>query len=407
MSLTARRVQTLTRRPGLHGDGGNLWLKVSGPGKRSWVFRYMIAGRARSMGLGHADEVPLAEARNKAEAARRLLRDGVDPREQRDATRAAAARAAARAITFSDVTSRYFAAQQGGWRSVRHRAIWRASVANHVEHLIGKLPVEKIDTSLVLRVLEPLWQTKPETASRLRGRIEAILSYAIARGWRDGPNPAVWRGHLQRMLPAPRKLRPVEHFAALGWHAAPAFIAELRQKDSIGARALHFAILTAVRSGEVRGATWDEIDMKRTVWTIPARRMKGGREHRVPLSTPALVLLRSMALLRTEHGLVFPGRSLTRPLSPDALTKALQRLGRGDLTAHGFRSTFRDWCADTGKSADAAEMALAHAPASRVVAAYARSDLLEQRRALMEAWAAFLGRPAAEVLPLRKRRPSR
>jgi integrase len=400
MPLTARRVHTLTR-PGFYGDGGNLWLKVSGPGRRSWVFRYMIAGRARSMGLGPIDEVSLAEARDKAEAARRLLRDGVDPREQRDAARSAAALAASRAITFSEVTSRYFAAQQGGWRSVRHRTIWRASVVNHVEPLIGKLPVEKIDTSLVLQVLEPLWQIKPETASRVRGRIEAILSYAIARGWRDGPNPAVWRGHLQRMLPAPGKLRSVEHFAALDWRTAPAFMAELRQRESIGAQALQFAILTAARSGEVRGATWDEIDLERAVWTIPARRMKGGREHRVPLSAPTLAILRSMAPLRTEHGLVFPGRSLARPLSPDTLKKALQRLGRDDLTAHGFRSTFRDWCADHGKPADVAEAALAHAPASRVVAAYARSDLLEQRRGLMDAWADFLTGEPAQVVPLR------
>jgi integrase len=308
---------------------------------------------------------------------------------------------AARAVTFSEVTNRYFAAQQGGWRSLRHRAIWRASVANHVEPLIGNLSVEKIDTSLVLQILEPIWQTKPETASRLRGRIEAILSYAIARQWRDGPNPAVWRGHLQRMLPAPGKLRPVEHFAALDWHLAPVVMAELRQKDGVGARALHFAILTAARSGEVRGATWDEIDLERAVWTIPARRMKGGREHRVPLSTPAMELLKSMGLLRTGHGLVFPGRSLARPLSPEALTKTLQRLGRDNLTAHGFRSTFRDWCADCGKPADLAETALAHAPLSRVVAAYARSDLLEQRRALMEAWGDYLAKPPAQVLPLR------
>jgi integrase len=203
--------------------------------------------------------------------------------------------------------------------------IWRASVANHVEPLIGKLPVEKIDTSLVLRVLEPLWQTKPETASRVRGRIEAILSYAIARGWRDGPNPALWRGHLQRMLPAPGKLRPVEHFAALDWHAAPAFMAELRQKDSVGA--LHFAILTAVRSGEVRGATWDEIDMEAAEWNIPGRCMKAGKPHRVPLSQPALEVLCSMELLRTDTGPVFPGQLFKRPMKDMALMRPLHRAG--------------------------------------------------------------------------------
>jgi integrase len=401
MPLTARRVAT-SNAPGLYGDGGNLWLKVTGPGRRSWVFRYMIGGKARNMGLGSAAELSLAEARDKAEAARRLLRDGIDPRDQRDATRAAEARTAARAVTFTDVTARYFAAHSAAWRSERHRAIWLASMTNHVAPTLGALPVGAVTTDLVLSVLEPLWQTHTETASRLRGRIEAVLSYAIARGWREGPNPALWRGHLALMLPRRSKVQPVQHFAALPWQAAPAFMAELRHQDNISARTLQFLILTAARSGEVRGATWDEIDMAQAVWTIPGSRMKGGREHRVPLSAPALALLAEMASLRTARGQVFPGRSLTRPLSPDALAKLLQRLGHKGLTAHGFRSCFRDWAAEaTSYPAHVSEQALAHSVGNAVERAYRRGDLFAKRTALLSDWAAYLASPPAQVVPLR------
>jgi integrase len=362
----------------------------------------MIRGKARSMGLGHVDEVSLAEARNQADAARRLLRAGTDPLAARDAARTAAITAKARTVTFSEVTERYITAQQAGWRSARHGKIWRASLTNDVEPLIGNLPVEMINTNLVLQVLEPIWRTKPETAARVRGRIEMVLSYAIARGWRDGPNPAVWRGHLQLMLPAPTKLRPVEHFSALDWHEAPGFMAKLREQDSVGARALQFAILTAARSGEVRGATWDEIDLKRAVWAIPGFRMKTGKDHRVPLSKPALAVLQSMSLLGTKRGLIFPGRSLDRPMSFMALTSPLQRMARGDLTAHGFRSTFRDWAAEaTSYPNHVVEQALAHAIGSTVEAAYRRGDLFAKRVALMNNWAAFLAHPQAQVVPLR------
>ena len=393
MLLTARQVRTLGKL-GLYGDGGNLYLQVRGPTQRSWLFRYMIAGRARSMGLGHVDDVSLVEARNKADEARRLLRAGIDPLAARDAAKA-------KAITFTDAADRYVATNRSGWRTERYADEWRASLAAHVDPVIGALAVEAIDTPAVLRVLMPIWQTKTLTASHLRGRIEKVLSFAIVQGWRTGPNPAVWRGHLQLILPASRKVRPIQHFAALDWRDAPAFWAKLSEQDSMGALALRFAILTATRSGEVRGATWDELDLERAVWTLPAARMKTGKEHRVPLSAPAIAVLDKVALLRTEDGPVFPGQMRRRPLTKLALTRPLARAGRGDLTAHGFRSTFRDWAAETTHHPNhVVEQALAHTIGNAVEAAYRRGDLFAKRVALMDDWAAFLGRPAAEEVRL-------
>jgi integrase len=401
-ALTALRLRSLTE-PGLYGDGHNLWLQVRGPGRRSWLLRYTLNGRARSMGLGSADDVSLAEARNRADAARALLRDGIDPLAHRDAAKAAVAAAAARAVTFAEVMERYVAAQQAGWRSALHGTIWRASMVQHVLPTLGALSVGMIDTDLVLQVLEPLWNSIPETASRLRGRIESVLSYAIARGWREGPNPALWRGHLQLMLARRSKVRSVKHFAALAWQEAPAFMAKLRELDSIGARALEFAILTAARSGEVRNATWGEIDLEQAVWSIPANRMKGARAHRVPLSSAALAVLAEVALLRSANGPVFPGPKLHRPLSHVTLAYPLRQLGFVDLTAHGTaRSTFRDWAAETTSYPNhVVEQALAHSIGNAVEAAYRRGDLLERRRALMDDWSAYLTRPPPAVVPLR------
>jgi integrase len=400
-ALSAARLRSLTT-PGLYGDGGNLWLQVRGPNRRSWLFRYTLDGKARVMGLGTARDVSLAEARNRADAARALLRNGVDPLAHRDAARAAVAAAAARAVTFHEVTERYVAAHEVGWRSTRHRADWRASMVQHVLPTLGALPIGAIDTSLVLQVLEPLWTTIPETASRLRGRIESVLSYATARGWREGPNPAVWRGHLQLMLPAVRKVRSKQHFAALDWREAPAFMAELRALERIGAKALQFLVLTAARAGEVRGATWGEIDTAAAMWTLPASRMKAGRAHRVPLSPAALTVLDEVALLRSESGPVFPGPRLRRPITSATLARALRQLGRADLTVHGFRSTFSDWAAEaTSYPNHVVEQALAHTIGSAVEAAYRRGDLFAKRVALMDDWAAYLARPPAQVLPLR------
>jgi integrase len=397
MRLTARKLRALTA-PGLYGDGGNLYLQVRGPERRSWLFRYMINGRARSMGLGHLNEVSLAEARSKAGDARKLVREGVDPLNDR-----AAAAARSKVITFSEAADRYITAHESGWRSALHRAAWRSTLAIHVEPVIGKLPVEAIDTALVLKVLTPIWQTKTESASRIRGRIERVLSFATVQRWRTGPNPAQWRGHLQLMLPPRSKVQPVKHYEALDWREAPAFMAKLRAQDTVGARALEFAILTAARPSEARGATWDEVDLEAAFWTIPGERMKAEKAHRVPLSKAALALLESMSPMRSVGGPVFPGRSLRLPLAHPSLIRPLRRMGYGDLTVHGFRSTFRDWAAEaTAYPNHVVEQALAHTIGNAVEAAYRRGDLFAKRVALMNDWAAYLAQPAAEIVHLRR-----
>jgi integrase len=329
---------------------------------------------------------------------------GVDPLDQREAERATATTAKAKATTFTEVAERYVRAHEPGWRNPKHRQQWRNTLATYVEPVIGRLPVGAVTTDHILEILEPVWTSKPETASRVRGRIEVILSYAIARGWRDGPNPALWRGHLQTMLPAKGKVHRVEHHAALPWREAPDFMRRLRQQAGIGARALEFAILTGARSNEVRGATWDEIDEALAIWCIPAARMKkGDKPHKVPLSKPALAVLKAMRLVRREGGLVFPGQDLEHPMSDMTLTAVLRRMDLGHLTQHGFRSTFRDWVADeTSYQNHVAEMALSHKIGSAVEAAYRRGDLFGQRMSLMDDWAQFLApalRPAPRLLP--------
>lgn len=272
--------------------------------------------------------------------------------------------------------------------------------------MLGDLPVADVDTGAVMRILEPIWREKAETASRLRGRIESILDYAKARGWRDGENPARWRGHVANMLPKRSKVQPVEHHAALPWREIGGFMAGLADQAGLGALALRFTILTAARTGEAIEARWPEIDMVAGVWTVPAARMKAGREHRVPLSDAALAILREVAPLRDDArgGWIFPGARAGRPLSNMAFLMLLRRMGRGDLTAHGFRSAFRDWAAETGQPSDVAEAALAHTLGSKVQAAYQRGDLLERRRRLIADWAGFCTRPSTEgeVVPLRR-----
>jgi integrase len=401
MPLSSRLIHTLTE-PGRYRDADGLYLQVREHGRRSWLFRYMLHGRARSMGLGPYPDVSLVDARAGAAEARRLLREGRDPIAERAALAAAASAAFGRELTFADVAERYIAAQEAGWTSLRHRQIWRASIANDVLPVIGTLPIGMIDTDQVLRVLEPIWRRKPDTAVRVRGRIEAILSYAIARGWREGPNPALWRGHLRLMLPSKAKLQMVEHFAALDWREAPAFMVKLRGLDSISARALEFLILTAARSEEVRGAIWTEIDLERAVWTVPASRMKGSREHRVPLSGAALAVLEALTPLRAPSWLIFPGQSLRRAMGVNTLLRALHRVGCREFTVHGMRSTFRDWASEaTSFSNHVVEQALAHSVGNAVERAYRRGDLFTKRQALMDDWAAYLARPPAAVVPLR------
>jgi integrase len=391
------------RTPGKYNDGQGLILHVITKDRRNWFLRYMRAGKERMMGLGSADVVSLDDAREKAQAARKLLAASIDPIDSRRAEHQAIQAQQAAKVTFAVAAAHYIAAHEAGWRNPKHRQQWRNTLTAYVEPIIGAVPVADVDANMVLRVLQPIWNVKPETASRVRSRVEMVLDYATARGWRTGSNPAIWRGNLKLMLPGRAKVRAVKHHAALDWREAPAFMAELRERDGMGAAALVFAILTAARSGEVRGARWTEIDIEHAVWTVPAARMEGGREHRVPLSASALVILAGQRKLRDDSGLVFHGHRHGTPMSDMTLTAVLRRMGRGDLTQHGFRSTFRDWVADCGKyPADIAEAALAHTTGDKTVVAYKRTDLFDPRRKLMADWAAFLARPAAKIVRLRK-----
>lgn len=376
------------RGPGYYADGGGLQLQVSATGTQSWVFRYRRAGKRHEMGLGSAQVVGLARARELARACRLLLLEGRDPLTERKQARAMQAAQQARRMTFDQCAAGYIQAHQGGWRSPKHAAQWKNTLATYASPVIGALPVADVDTAFVVKVLAPIWNTKNETATRLRGRIESILGWATVSNLRQGDNPARWRGHLDNLLANPSKVAPVKNHPALPWRETAAFMAALRRRDGIAARAVEFAILTAARSGEVRGASWDEIDLEARLWTVPASRMKAGKEHRVPLSD---VVLAFLGALPRQCNLLFPGIK-GQPLSDMSLTAVLRRMKRTDITVHGFRSTFRDWCSEaTGNafSREVCEHALAHSLPDRVEAAYRRGDLLDKRIRLMQAWADY------------------
>lgn len=391
--FTALAVKRLVT-PGRHGDGGGLWLQVRDAERRSWLFRYRLHGRDREMGLGPLVDVPLAEARDAAAGCRKLVLAGIDPIEHRRAQRAGQA-AAAGANTFREVATRYIDAHKAGWRNDQHKYQWTQTLTTYAYPHLGDRPVGLVDTAAVMRALEPIWRTKSETATRLRGRIEAVLDYATAHGWRTGDNPARWRGHLSNLLPAPRTVVKVEHHAALPYGEVAAFMVRLAGQGGTAALALRFVILTACRTGEAIGARWQEVDLERAVWTVPGERMKAGREHRVPLSAPALAILAGLALPDpAPNAFVFPGNA-GKALSNMAMTALLRRMDRGDLTVHGFRSSFRDWAAEeTNYSREVAEMALAHTLKDKTEAAYRRGDLFAKRAALMADWATFCTPPA-------------
>jgi integrase len=405
--LTALQVTRAIRKPGMYADGNGLYLQIT-EGGASWIYRYMLNGNAREMGLGPLALYGLHEARVKALDARRLRHEGVDPINARRAARAKAQIDAVSAMTFTQCAGAYVNAHRAGWRNAKHAAQWEATLATYAEPIIGALPVDTVDTALVMKVLEqevrvapderaPLWTAKPETASRLRGRIESILDWAKVRGYREGENPARWRGHLDKLLPARTKVRKVEHHAALPYDELPEFMTTLRAEDGIAARALEFAILTAARTGEVIGARWGEIDTGKKLWTVPPERMKAGKEHRVPLSARAVSIVEDVKALCQSGGgqnqadcFLFPGGKPGQPLSNMAFLMLLRRMERDDLTAHGFRSTFRDWAAErTNFPSEVAEMALAHTVSSKVEQAYRRGDLFERRRRMMIGWATF------------------
>ena len=387
--LNALKVKSLTK-PGRYGDGKNLWLQVRGPEQRSWLFRFTIAGKQQEMGLGPADIVSLAEAREAALEARKLLHTGVNPLDRRQGKKAEQAAEKAAAVTFRVVGGMYIAAHEATWRNAQHRYQWRQTLDSYVYPIMGDMPVASVKTGEVMRAIEPLWTTKPETAARVRGRIETILDYAKARGWRSGDNPARWRGHVANLLPKRAKVQAVTHHAALAWKDVSAFMAMLHLEDGTAALALRFTILCAARTTEAIEAQWSEIDLEAGVWTIPSNRMKAGREHRVPLSAGAVAVLRGMLPAKpdADGGYVFPGGKPGAALSNMAMTALLRRMGRKDITVHGFRSTFRDWCGEaTSHPREIAEAALAHTLKDKTEAAYQRGDLLEKRRLMMRDWA--------------------
>jgi integrase len=385
-----------TKPRGMYADGGGLYLQVSGNGSRSWIFRFKANGRTRDMGLGSLATVSLAKARELAAGCRQLRLKGIDPIEARRTELVEAQLASARSMTFDQCRDAFIDAHKSAWRNAKHKAQWTNSLATYASPVFGSLPIQSVDVALVMKALEPIWGSKPETASRVRGRVERVLDWAKVRGFRQGENPARWRGHLDALLPARGKVRQVRHHAALPYNEIGAFMAELRKREGIAARALEFTILTAARTGEVLGARWEEMNIQDKVWVVPPSRMKVAREHRVPLSRAAVAVLKQMQALR-HADLVFPGDRRGKPLSNMSMLMMLRRMGRSDLTAHGFRSTFRDWAAEcTNFPREVAEAALAHVVGDKVEAAYRRGDLFEKRRRLMDAWAAHCQRASRE-----------
>jgi len=397
-------------RPGMYGDGAGLWLQVMTSGAKSWIFRYMKNGKAREMGLGPVRDVSVAEARERASACRKLLLDGKDPIDARKAVRQAEALEHAKTVTFAECAESYIESHKTGWKNDKHVSQWRNTLRDYAFPYLENLSVVAIDTGLVMKCLEPIWVTKPETASRVRGRIESILDWAKARGYRQGENPAAWRGHLDHLLPRSSKVAAVRHHPALPYTEIGKFMKDLRGQAGIAASALEFTILTAARTDESLGAQWCEFDLKNALWIIPAKRMKMKREHRVPLSKPVLDILQRMAALRISD-YVFPGAKQNRPLSNMAMLELLKRMGRKGITVHGFRSTFRDWTAElTAYPREVAEMALAHTVGNDVEEAYRRGDLLMKRHKLMADWAAYCDQVPAKagknIVPMRKGRVS-
>jgi integrase len=400
--LSALAVKHAAAR-GIYCDGNGLVLQVARGGSKSWLLRYRLGGRRRHLGLGGYPAVPLAEARERAEAARVLLQQGKDPVAERRGRRITAMLSAAKATTFQDCGKGYIDSHRHGWRP-RNTHEWIHSLSTHAYPILGLVPVQEVNTDLVMKVLQPLWTTKTETAAKLRGRIEAILDWAKVRGLRVGENSARWDGYLENLLPAKSRVVTVVPHAAMAHSELPTLMTALRARSDITSRALEFAILTAARTGEVLGGTWDEVNLQTRRWIIPAHRMKMKREHRVALPDSAVKLL---AALPGEHvGYIFAGFKTGRPLAKMALTKALQRAGCSDVTVHGMRAAFSTWAAErTTFPAEVVELALAHVCGSKVARAYRRTDRIEDRARLMEQWSQFLAgeaQPTAEVVELRR-----
>src|SRR5262249_4717559 len=383
MARTLNRLSTLkvdkAKQPGMYADGGGLYLRVAEGGSKQWIFRYVANGRLRDMGIGPCHTFTLAEARERATEQRKLRLSGIDPIAHKRAQQGAAAAENARAMTFRQCATGFMRDNEKKWTHPKHRQAWETTLTKYVYPKLGELPVGLIDTPLVLEVIKPLWARIPETASRVRGRIESVLGWATVHGYRSGDNPARWEKHLDQALPARAEVAKKEHHAALPYTQVAAFMGKLRQDSSVMARCLEFITLTACRLGEAAGATWKEIDFEARTWTIPAERMKAAREHKVPLSAAAIALLKDVAGIR-DSDCVFPGYKHGRPLGHNGLWTVAKRAGGADITVHGLRSTFRDWAAErTNFPREVAEMALAHAIPNAVEAAYRRGDLFQKR----------------------------
>lgn len=397
--LSANFLRLRTKKPGKYGDGNNLWLIVGPTGRERWEFRFTLNGKSREMSLGPAEDKSIHEAREEARELRKLVRQGIDPLADRIKPKPT------RASTFAEVAEQCIASLRAGWSNDKSEKQWRSTLKTYAHPKIGALDVSEVVTADIFAVLEPIWNTKAETAKRVRERIEKVLDFATAMDLRSGENPARWRGNLDHLFPKAKKVQAVRHHPALPYDQLAAFIRSLREREGIAPRALEFTILTASRTGEALGATWSEIDLEKGIWTIPAARMKARRDHRVPLSKPAIALLK--ALPRDTAGdFVFMSPQVKgKPLSNMAMLKTLQLMGRDDLTVHGFRSTFRDWAAETTSYPDAVvEMALAHSVSNAVEAAYRRGDLFDKRTRLMADWASYCerdSRAGAKVTPIR------
>lgn len=386
--LSAKAVQNL-KVAGMHADGGGLYLHIRPSGSRAWTFIYRMHGKRREMGFGPANVVGLADARTKRDTARLKVDSGIDPALPELPTDAGDE-------SFGETANALLAALEAGWKNEKHRWQWRQTLEAHCAPIWNKR-VRDVDTNDVLAILTPIWSAMPETATRLRGRIERVLDAAKVKGFREGDNPARWRGHLAVILPTRKKLGPKKHHAAMPYRDVAAFIPRIRAKPSTAARALQFLILTAARTTEVLEVTWKEIDLDGAVWTVPAGRMKMGVEHRVPLSPPAVALLRAMAVFGTSaNSFIFPGQGAGKPLSNMAMEMVMRRALADDYTVHGFRSSFRDWAAqETDYPSEVAEAALAHQVGSDVERAYRRTDFFDKRRALMEEWGSYVSGAAA------------
>jgi len=384
--LNARKVVTI-KTPGYHSDGGGLYLQVSQTLSKSWIFKFVRDKKATEIGLGSFSDISLEAAREQASEYRKLLKQGQNPLAEKRKIERELQLSVAKSMTFADCANAYIEINRHGWKNTKHAQQWSNTLTQYAYPTLGKLPVTEVDTALVIKCLEGIWTLKNETASRLRGRIETVLDWATVSKYREGENPARWRGHLDKILPKPSKVQNVEHHAALPYTDITEFIVKLRSQQGIAARCLEFTILTAARTNESIGATWDEIDVINQTWTIPVERMKANKPHRVPLSSRAMVIVQELSLLKTNE-FVFPG--LKRGLSNMAMLQLLKRMDLPELTVHGFRSSFRDWAAETTHYPnEVVEMALAHTIKNQAEAAYRRGDLMEKRSQLMADWAKY------------------